>query len=84
MSYEKVRVVKIEQGKPDPSTGEVRNYIVMERLVPIRVGVRDDELRKHYDTLRGKLAMVPVVQDEYQGRKFWKFEGDGMPLTGTV
>ena len=83
MSYEKVRVVKIEEVVSRES-GEVKNYVVMERLVPMRVSARDPELRRAYEALKGKVVMAPIVQDEYNGRKFWRFESDGMPMTGAT
>ena len=83
MSYEKVRVVKIEE-VVNRESGEIRNYIVMERLVPTRVSARDPELRKTYEALKGKVVMAPIIQDEYNGKKFWKFESDGMPMTGAA
>lgn len=88
MSYEKVRIVKIEE-RVSRDTGEVRHYLIMERLVPISTRVNDAELRKHYEALKGKIAMVPVVQDSFEDekggiRRYWRLEGDGMPMTGAA
>lgn len=79
MSYEKVRVVKVEE-VVSRDTGEVRHYVIMDRLSQIKVSVRDPALRQAYEGLKGKLVMAPISPGEFNGRHYWKFDGDGMPL----
>lgn len=81
MSYEKVRVLKISQNT-DKDTGEVRTYVDFERLESSRFRISAERLalRSDYESLVGRDVLVPLSAGVFEGRPFWRLEGDGLPI----